>query len=58
MPAADAQILLGIQELLDTPNTQSPAQRDALNDILKNRDAYDMRVRQQRALYDQNSFSL
>ncbi|KAL7714888.1 SUMO-conjugating enzyme UBC9 [Entamoeba marina] len=52
------QILLGIQELLNTPNTGSPAQRDAYQDIVNNRNEYNRRIAQQRAAYDQNNFSL
>mmetsp|Transcript_20474 Transcript_20474/g.56767 ORF Transcript_20474/g.56767 Transcript_20474/m.56767 type:complete len:160 (+) Transcript_20474:173-652(+) len=41
------QILLGVQELLNTPNPQSPAQSDAYVMLLNQKSAYDKRVRQQ-----------
>lgn len=40
------QVLLGIQELLHTPNPESPAQADAYNLFRKNRPAYEEKVRQ------------
>lgn len=40
------QILLGIQELLNTPNPESPAQADAYNLFRKNRPGYEEKVRQ------------
>ena len=40
------QILLGIQDLLDEPNPESPAQADAYNLFKKDRVAYERRVRQ------------
>ena len=52
------QILLGIQELLNTPNTLSPAQRDAYNDITNNRTLYDEKIRQQTIQYAESKFSL
>ncbi|KAI9892252.1 MAG: E2 SUMO-conjugating protein ubc9 [Vezdaea aestivalis] len=39
-------ILLGIQELLDNPNLDSPAQADAYNMYKKDRAAYDRRIKQ------------
>lgn len=40
------QILLGIQDLLDDPNPESPAQADAYNLFKKDRPAYERRVKQ------------
>ncbi|KAJ5614354.1 SUMO conjugating enzyme Hus5 [Penicillium herquei] len=40
------QILLGIQDLLNEPNPESPAQADAYNLFKKDRAAYERRVRQ------------
>ena len=40
------QILLGIQDLLDDPNPDSPAQADAYNLFKKDRAAYERKVRQ------------
>lgn len=39
------QILMGIQELLDEPNPESPAQSEAYNLYVRNRDEYKKRVR-------------
>ncbi|RVD80282.1 uncharacterized protein DFL_008183 [Arthrobotrys flagrans] len=39
------QILLGIQDLLDDPNPESPAQAEAYNLFKKDRTAYDKRIR-------------
>jgi ubiquitin-conjugating enzyme E2 I len=39
------QILLGIQDLLDDPNPESPAQADAYNLFKKDRAAYEKRVK-------------
>ncbi|KAM3072311.1 SUMO conjugating enzyme Hus5 [Clarireedia jacksonii] len=39
------QILLGIQELLDTPNPDSPAQAEAYNLFKKDRAAYDNKIK-------------
>ncbi|BFF95640.1 SUMO-conjugating enzyme UBC9-B-like [Drosophila madeirensis] len=41
------QILLGIQELLNEPNIQDPAQEEAYGILLNNRLEYDKRVRAQ-----------
>ncbi|EDO05586.1 ubiquitin conjugating enzyme family protein [Babesia bovis T2Bo] len=41
------QILLGIQDLLDNPNPLSPAQAEPYLLFVKNRDAYNARVRKQ-----------
>ncbi|KAJ1929789.1 SUMO conjugating enzyme Hus5 [Tieghemiomyces parasiticus] len=41
------QILLGIQDLLDNPNPESPAQAEAYSLFKKNRELYNKRVRQQ-----------
>ncbi|KAJ9049286.1 SUMO conjugating enzyme Hus5 [Entomophthora muscae] len=41
------QILLGIQDLLDDPNLNSPAQEEAFRTYRKDRSAYDRRVLQQ-----------
>lgn len=40
-------ILLGIQELLRTPNEKSPAQKEAYETYVKNREAYNKKVREQ-----------
>ncbi|KAJ5745411.1 SUMO conjugating enzyme Hus5 [Penicillium odoratum] len=40
------QILIGIQDLLNDPNPESPAQADAYNLFKKDRPAYERRVRQ------------
>lgn len=40
------QILLGIQDLLDDPNPESPAQAEAYNLFKKDRPAYEKKVRQ------------
>ncbi|RPA81797.1 ubiquitin-conjugating enzyme [Ascobolus immersus RN42] len=40
------QILLGIQDLLDEPNADSPAQAEAYNLFKRDREAYDRRIRQ------------
>lgn len=45
------QILLGIQELLDAPNPQSPAQSEAFLLYTNNRTKYNQCVRQQAAKY-------
>lgn len=45
------QILLGIQELLDTPNLDSPAQADAFHTYKKNRTLYESKVREQAKKY-------
>jgi len=45
------QILLGIQELLDTPNEQSPAQKEAYTIYMANKEAYYRQVRQQAQQY-------
>lgn len=39
------QILLGIQDLLDDPNPESPAQADAYNLFRKDRAAYDKKIK-------------
>ncbi|KAL1914823.1 uncharacterized protein VTP21DRAFT_7915 [Calcarisporiella thermophila] len=41
------QILLGIQDLLDSPNMASPAHAEAYQLYRKNRSGYDKRIRQQ-----------
>ncbi|KDE05591.1 SUMO-conjugating enzyme ubc9 [Microbotryum lychnidis-dioicae p1A1 Lamole] len=41
------QILLGIQDLLDAPNADDPAQLDAYQLFKKDRVAYEKRIRQQ-----------
>ena len=40
-------ILLGIQELLRTPNEKSPAQKEAYETYVKNREAYNKKVKEQ-----------
>mmetsp|Transcript_2583 Transcript_2583/g.6314 ORF Transcript_2583/g.6314 Transcript_2583/m.6314 type:complete len:162 (-) Transcript_2583:459-944(-) len=41
------QILLGIQDLLDTPNPKSPAQQDAIHIFTSSKQEYEKRVRKQ-----------
>eukprot|EP01059_Diplonema_ambulator_P019958 TRINITY_DN3363_c0_g2_i3.p1 TRINITY_DN3363_c0_g2~~TRINITY_DN3363_c0_g2_i3.p1 ORF type:complete len:158 (+),score=50.94 TRINITY_DN3363_c0_g2_i3:1203-1676(+) len=41
------QILLAIQELLDTPNVKDPAQKEPYELLVKNRQAYEERVRKE-----------
>ncbi|KCV68631.1 ubiquitin-conjugating enzyme E2 I [Fonticula alba] len=41
------QILLGIQELLDNPNLESPAQKPAYVAYVNNKEEYDTKVRRQ-----------
>ncbi|PAA46066.1 hypothetical protein BOX15_Mlig013976g3, partial [Macrostomum lignano] len=41
------QILLGIQELLDSPNIKDPAQADAYTCFIQNRREYEVKVKQQ-----------
>eukprot|EP01129_Flabellula_baltica_P011814 TRINITY_DN5236_c0_g1_i2.p1 TRINITY_DN5236_c0_g1~~TRINITY_DN5236_c0_g1_i2.p1 ORF type:complete len:167 (+),score=33.44 TRINITY_DN5236_c0_g1_i2:22-501(+) len=45
------QILLGIQELLDEPNENSPAQKEAYEIYISNRDLYYEKIREQTASY-------
>lgn len=40
------QILVGIQDLLDHPNPESPAQAEAYNLFKRDKAAYEKRVRQ------------
>ncbi|KAA0195874.1 SUMO-conjugating enzyme [Fasciolopsis buskii] len=41
------QILLGIQDLLDSPNPKDPAQADAYTLFIQNRKEYDTRIKKQ-----------
>jgi ubiquitin-conjugating enzyme E2 I len=41
------QVLMGIQEWLNNPNPDSPAQDDAYRVFTRNKDAYEQRVRAQ-----------
>ena len=41
------QILLGIQSMLDDPNPNSPAQREAYDIFVKDKEEYRKRVREQ-----------
>mmetsp|Transcript_5152 Transcript_5152/g.5643 ORF Transcript_5152/g.5643 Transcript_5152/m.5643 type:complete len:133 (-) Transcript_5152:341-739(-) len=41
------QLLLGIQDLLDNPNPNSPAQREAIEVYLNNKAEYKRRIREQ-----------
>ena len=41
------QIALGVQDLLDNPNPESPAQAEAYNLFKKNRVEYERRVKQE-----------
>lgn len=43
------QILLGAQDLLDNPNPQSPAQREAYELFIGNKEEYNRRVKAQAA---------
>mmetsp|Transcript_15974 Transcript_15974/g.40662 ORF Transcript_15974/g.40662 Transcript_15974/m.40662 type:complete len:99 (-) Transcript_15974:74-370(-) len=43
------QLLLGIQELLTTPNPNSPAQREAYETFEKNQKLYKQKIREQAA---------
>jgi len=43
------QIVIGIQELLDNPNPNSPAQADAYHLYVQNRNEYSKRIRKQAA---------
>jgi len=45
------QLLVGIQELLDNPNPEDPAQADAYQSFIQNRDEYKKRVRKQAATF-------
>ena len=41
------QMLLGIQDLLDNPNQNSPAQSEAYNLFIKNKEAYKRRIKEE-----------
>lgn len=43
------QMMLGIQELLDSPNPKSPAQREAYELYTSNKKAYDKKIKEQTA---------
>lgn len=43
------QVLLGIQDLLDNPNPNSPAQSEAYNLFTRNKEAYKRRVKEEAA---------
>jgi len=45
------QILLGVQELLDTPNPNSPAQAEAYTLFVSNKHEYERKVRAQAQIY-------
>lgn len=45
------QILLGIQDLLDNPNPNSPAQAEAYQLFVQNKSDYVKRVKHQASLY-------
>lgn len=45
------QVLVGIQELLESPNDQSPAQAEAYQLWMNNQSEYKRRVKQQRQKY-------
>ncbi|CAN6667405.1 SUMO-conjugating enzyme Ubc9p [Trichomonascus vanleenenianus] len=47
------QVVLGVQELLDNPNLDSPAQADAFQTYKRDRAAYDRRVKEQARQYAQ-----
>jgi ubiquitin-conjugating enzyme E2 I len=40
------QVLLGVQDLLDSPNPNSPAQAEAYTQFVNNREEYNRRVRE------------
>uniref|UniRef100_A0A060T6R5 SUMO-conjugating enzyme UBC9 n=1 Tax=Blastobotrys adeninivorans TaxID=409370 RepID=A0A060T6R5_BLAAD len=44
-------ILLGIQDLLDAPNLNSPAQSDAYNDLKRDLKTYERKVKEQASKY-------
>lgn len=41
------QLLIGIQDLLDNPNPDSPAQREAIEVFLRNKAEYKRRIKEQ-----------
>jgi ubiquitin-conjugating enzyme E2 I len=41
------QMLLGIQDMLNNPNPESPAQREAYDIFMKDKEEYKKRVKQQ-----------
>jgi ubiquitin-conjugating enzyme E2 I len=41
------QLVLGIQELLDNPNLDSPAQQEAFSNYRRDRDTYVRKVKEQ-----------
>jgi ubiquitin-conjugating enzyme E2 I len=41
------QLLLGIQDLLTSPNPDSPAQREAIDVFLTNKQEYSRRIKEQ-----------
>lgn len=49
------QILIGVQELLDTPNMSDPAQQDAYDQLRKSKATYEKKVREQARKYGANS---
>ncbi|KAF1743076.1 hypothetical protein MXB_2692, partial [Myxobolus squamalis] len=48
------QILLGIQDLLDNPNPNSPAQQEAYAAYIRDRPRYEAIVKQNALLYTSN----
>jgi ubiquitin-conjugating enzyme E2 I len=50
------QILLGVQELLETPNNDDPAQSEASAILRRSRPMYDQRVREQAAKFSAEPF--
>jgi len=46
MVAFHAKILLGIRDLLDTPNASDPANGEAYDLFMKSKSAYNSRVKQ------------
>ena len=46
LPFLVKQVLIGIQDLLDNPNPNSPAQADAYHLFISNRPEYDQKVKE------------
>eukprot|EP01095_Lingulamoeba_sp_RSL-Kostka_P012516 TRINITY_DN4984_c0_g1_i1.p1 TRINITY_DN4984_c0_g1~~TRINITY_DN4984_c0_g1_i1.p1 ORF type:complete len:176 (+),score=60.55 TRINITY_DN4984_c0_g1_i1:50-529(+) len=49
------QILLGVQDLLDTPNPDSPAQREAYQSFVTNKSFYSEKILEQARKYNEDS---
>ena len=48
------QMLLGIQDLLDNPNPNSPAQSEAYNVFMNNKGEYKKKIREQARRFTEN----